>query len=85
MNEDIGVSNRTRHFLMLIHYCREKVQSGLISISHVDSEENIADIGSKAIYGQDFLYKRQGLLGLQLGEQAVQPLKRVRKSTLVDD
>lgn len=85
MNKDEGVSNRTRHFLMLIHYCREQVQSGLISVSHVDSEENIADIGSKAIYGQDFVFKRQGLMGLQEGEQAVQPVKRVKGVTFTDD
>ena len=70
---------------MLIHYCREQVQSGLISVSHVDSEKNIADIGSKAIYGQDFVFKRKGLMGLQEGEQAVQPVKRVKGVTFTDD
>jgi hypothetical protein len=66
---------------MLIHYCREQVKSGLIRIEHVDSEKNIADIGTKAIFGQDFVYKRQGLLGLQDGEVAVQPLKRLKRVT----
>jgi hypothetical protein len=50
----------------------------------VDSEKNIADIGSKAIFGQDFKFKRQGLIGLQEGEVAVQPLKRPKKVTFND-
>ena len=81
MTQDGGISKRTKHFLMLIHYCREQVKSGLIRVEHVDSEKNIADIGTKAIFGQDFVYKRQGLLGLQDGEVAVQPLKRLKKVT----
>lgn len=84
MNQDGGISKRTKHFLMLIHYCREQVRNGLVRIEHVDSEKNIADIGSKAIFGQDFKFKRQGLLGLQEGEVAVQPLKRPRKVTFND-
>ena len=63
---------------MLIHYCREQVKSGLIRMEHV------ADIGTKAIFGQDFVYKRQGLLGLQDGEVAVQSLKRTKKVTFND-
>ena len=58
MTRDGGISKKTKHFLMLIHYCREKIREGLISIEHLDSEENIADIGSKAICGQDFIHKR---------------------------
>jgi hypothetical protein len=53
MTQDGGISKRTKHFLMLIHYCREQVKSGLIRMEHVDSEKNIADIGTKAIFGQD--------------------------------
>jgi hypothetical protein len=45
----------------------------------VDSEENIADIGSKAIFGQDFIHKQQGLMGLQEGENAVPAMKRAKK------
>lgn len=53
-------------------------------MEHLDSEKNIADIGTKAIFGQDFVYKRQGLLGLQDGEVAVQPLKRTKKVAFND-
>ena len=79
MTQSGGISKRTKHFLMLIHYCREQVKNGLVKIEHVNSEENIADLGSKAIFGQDFLYKRQGLMGLQEDEEPVKPLKRLEK------
>ena len=51
--------------MILIHYCRE--------------QENIADLGFKAIFGQDFLYKKQGLMGLQENEETAKPLKRPEK------
>jgi len=84
MNQDGGISRRTTHFLMLIHYCREQERNGLVRIEHVDSEKNIADIGSKAIFVQDFKFKRQGLIGLQEGEVAIQALKRPKKVTFND-
>ena len=34
---------------------------------------------SKAIYGQDFIHKRQGLMGLQADEDAVPSMKRAKK------
>ena len=79
MMRDGGISKKTKHFLMLIHYCREKIREGLISIEHVDSEETIADIGSNAIYDQDFIHKRQGLMGLQTDKDAVPCMKRAKK------
>ena len=33
-----------------IHYCREQVKRGLMRMEHVDSEKNIADVGTKAIF-----------------------------------
>ena len=79
-----GVSKRTKHFMMLINYCREKVKYGLIEVEHIDSELNIADIGSKPIFGQDFRFKRQGLIGLQEGEQQEHPIKRVKRIVTFD-
>ena len=84
MKQDGGVSKRTKHFMMLINYCREKVKYGLIEVEHIDSELNIADIGSKPIFGQDFRFKRQGLIGLQEGEQQEHPIKRVKRIVTFD-
>jgi hypothetical protein len=85
MKQDGGVSKRTKHFMMLIHYCREKVKYGLIKVKRIDSKLNIADIDSKPIFGQDFRFKRQGLIGLQDGEQQELPIKRVKKSVVIFD
>ena len=54
-------------------------------MEHIDSELNIADIGWKPIFGQDFRFKRQGLIGLQDGEQQELPIKRVKKSVVAFD
>ena len=85
MKRDGGVSKRTKHFMMLIHFCREKVKYGLIAVEHIDTELNIADISLKSILGQDFRFKRQGLIGLQDGEQQELPVKRVKKSVVTFD
>ena len=85
MTQDTGISKRTKHFLMLLNWCREQVKSGLISIEYVLSEENIADIGTKALFGQDFRFKRQGLIGVQEGEAIEESVKRVKKIVTFDD
>ena len=85
MTQDTGISKRTKHFLMLLNWCREQVKSGLVSIEYVMSEENIADIGTKVLFGQDFRFKRQGLIGVQEGEAIEEPVKRVKKIVTFDD
>ncbi len=70
---------------MLLNWCREQVKSGLVSIEYVLSEENIDDIGTKALFGQDFRFKRQGLIGVQEGEAMEEPVKRVKKIVTFDD
>ena len=39
----------------------------------------VGPLHDKAILGQDFLYKRQGLMGLQEDEEPAKPLKRPEK------
>ena len=65
---------------MLIHYVRDQVKRGLIKLEYVLTEENIADILTKAIYGGDFLYKKQGLMGVQVGDDLLEPVFRKRKA-----
>jgi len=84
MKQDGGVSKWTKNFMMLIHFCHKKVKHGLIAVEYIDSELNIADIGSKPIFGQDFRFKRQGLIGLQEGEHQELPIKRVKKIVTFD-
>ena len=56
-----------------------------MSIEYVLSEANIAYIGTKALFGQDFRFKRQGLIGVQKGEAIEEPVKRVKKIVTFDN
>jgi hypothetical protein len=59
-----GRVNKCKHFLMLVHYIREQVAAGLIEISKVPTEENVADLLTKGLTGQSFLQKADHLLGI---------------------
>jgi LDH2 family malate/lactate/ureidoglycolate dehydrogenase len=64
LTEEFSVrSKRCKHFLMLVHYIKEQVSSGLISISKVPTHENIADILTKIVVGEEFRLKALSLLG----------------------
>jgi hypothetical protein len=71
-----GQLKKSRHFLMLVYYVKEQVERGVVSIEYIQSELNVADILTKAIFGRDFVYKRQRILGLQVGEEEVQAASR---------
>jgi hypothetical protein len=58
-------SKKCKHFLMLVNYVREQVQSGLIAISKVATEDNLADILTKILAGSEFIEKAEQLLGMQ--------------------
>jgi hypothetical protein len=59
------LTKRCRHFLMLVNYVREQVASGLIAISKVPTEDNLADILTKILSGSEFVEKAEHLLGMQ--------------------
>jgi hypothetical protein len=46
--------HRTKHIGVKYHFVREKVKEGEIVISHVPTEENIADGFTKPLTGQKF-------------------------------
>jgi hypothetical protein len=46
-----------------MHYIKEQVASGLISIAKVPTHENIADILTKIVVGEEFRLKELSLLG----------------------
>ena len=54
---------RLKHFLMLIEFIREQVVSGLIELKKISSEEKVADILTKLLFGKDFTTKASYLLG----------------------
>jgi hypothetical protein len=44
-----GISNRTKHIDIRHHWIREQVQKGILYMQHVSSEENMADLMTKAL------------------------------------
>jgi hypothetical protein len=75
-----GPTKRARHFLMMVNYLREMVMRGLIAWKEIPAHLNIADILTKVVVGQDFLYKAQGMLGMIPGETRIEPTLSRRKS-----
>jgi hypothetical protein len=57
-------AKRSKHFLMLIAYVREKVSEGLIEIRKVATKVNLADVLTKIVTGAEFHTKADLLLGI---------------------
>ena len=55
---------RTKHIEVHYHYVREKVLLGLIDLVYVSTEDQVADIFTKAL-GAENLHKFRDLLGVQ--------------------
>ena len=54
---------RSKHIDIRFHFIREKVENGFISLTHVASEENIADIMTKPVSKPKLLKFREMLFG----------------------
>jgi hypothetical protein len=44
-----GVTNRNKHWEVKLFYVRQQQSAGVVSISHVPSEDNLADALTKAL------------------------------------
>jgi hypothetical protein len=55
-------TKRCKHFLMLINFIREHVESGLIALEKVDTKDNVADMLTKILVGLEFHDKAAALL-----------------------
>jgi hypothetical protein len=60
-----------KHYLMLVQFVREQVQSGLIKVMKVPTEQNLADILTKIVTGEDFHNKKDLLLSISHDDQEV--------------
>jgi hypothetical protein len=49
---------------MLVQFVREQVNAGLIQVQKVPTEDNLADILTKIVTGEDFLKKKDLLLSI---------------------
>ena len=61
---------RSKHIGMRHHFLREKVEDGTISLDHVRSEENLADVLTKGL-PKDVFEKHRENLGVTLRLQQV--------------
>ena len=52
---------RTKHFELDLHFVREKVTQGLVVVHHIPSEEQTADVLTKAVSSSRFPYLRTKL------------------------
>jgi hypothetical protein len=58
-----GRIKRLKHFMMIVNFIRENVESGLIALKKVDTKENVADLLTKIVTGAEFARKAELLLG----------------------
>jgi hypothetical protein len=56
---------KSKHYLMLLNYIKEQIQSGTIQLLYVATEENPADTLSKPLQGRDFDHKTSRIMGPQ--------------------
>jgi hypothetical protein len=56
---------KSKHYLMLINYIKEQIQSGIIQLLYVSTEDNPADTLSKPLQGRDFDLKTSRIMGPQ--------------------
>jgi hypothetical protein len=54
---------RTKHIALKYHHFREQVKKKLVTVHHVDTKEQVADIFTKALPDSQFLYLRKLLTG----------------------
>jgi hypothetical protein len=64
-------AKRCKHFLMLVNYVKEQVESGLIAIRKVHTGANIVDILTKIVVGQGFRTAAEHILGGKIGLIAI--------------
>jgi hypothetical protein len=57
-------AKNVKHFVMLVNFIREQVESGLVSLAKVDTLDNVADILTKIVSGSAFSEKAEQLLGM---------------------
>jgi len=70
------MSRNSKHFVMLVNYVRELIDQGKVEIRKIATECNFSDIWTKAVYGKDFAYNCQKVLGREEGEPVLTPIPK---------
>jgi hypothetical protein len=58
-----GKAAKSKHFLMMVNFIKEQVESGLINLRKISTHDNIANILTKAVVGTEFILGVEKLLG----------------------
>jgi hypothetical protein len=61
--DDSAFAKKCKHFLMLINYVREQVESGIILIKKINGKLNRADIHTKQLRSGEFETHAESVLG----------------------
>jgi hypothetical protein len=64
LSEDPLLHSRVKHVDIKYHFLRERVQSGDLRLTYINTRENVADMFTKALDVKQFIYLR-GFLGLR--------------------
>ena len=64
LSEDPLLHDRVKHIDIKYHFMREHVQSGELALSYINTQDNIADIFTKALEPKKFS-RFQGFLGIK--------------------
>jgi len=74
LTRESAMPKQSKHFVMLVHYVREQMLEGKLDIRKIATWENTSDLFTKGVYGRDYGYKCQKLLGRQSGEPIILPV-----------
>jgi hypothetical protein len=85
LTRERALPKQSKHFIMLVNYVRELIQEGKIEVRKIATNANFADIFTKHVFGKDFLYKCQQVLGVQDGEQVLEPVVPAGKRGIVSE
>ena len=61
--ENLVNNSRSKHIDIRYHFVREKVEEGILEISHVPTENNLADIFTKPLTTEVFVRLRDAIMG----------------------
>jgi len=61
--DDSAFAKKCKHFLMLINYVREQVESGIVMIKKINGKLNRADIHTKQLRNGDFEIHAESIMG----------------------
>ena len=78
MSETSVISKRTRHMDIKYKFLNEKVKEGLIKLNKVEGIKNIADIFTKALPRDRFIFLSSHLVRASTSLSVPQPLPQIK-------